>query len=314
MWNGQEQEEQHRKRTKLVRVVALADRQRQRQLRPKKEMMMSNNSCSHSNTPTADSDSSSVFDNADVVARYAAQGNTMRMVPGYLDLLKMVILLLAEHVNNGRVLVVGAGGGLELLAISNRYPSWQLVGVDPSEKMLDLAKERLGPELLTNNRVVLHHGYTDELQESDDASLLFDGATCLLTFHHVNVPDRIRTLQAIQQRLRPGAPFIVAHMSFPQHDQPQRAVWLQRYMNFADITDPDKVSHTLAAVNAKLCILSPDEDEAMLQTAGFRNVELFYTGLAFRGWVAYKKKDDEDDDNDAATAGADVAATKQDED
>jgi tRNA (cmo5U34)-methyltransferase len=237
------------------------------------------------------------------------------MVPGYLDLLKMMILLLAERVptNNARVLVVGAGGGLELLVISNRYPQWQLVGVDPSEKMLALAQERLGPELLTNNRVVLHHGYTDELQESDDASLLFDGATCLLTFHHVNVPDRIRTLQAIQKRLRPGAPFIVAHMSFPQHDQQQRAVWLQRYMNFADTTDPDKVSHTLAAVNAKLCILSPHEDEAMLQTAGFRNIELFYTGLAFRGWVAYNKKDDEDDDVSVATGGAAVA-TQQEED
>jgi hypothetical protein len=25
----------------------------------------------------------------------------------------------------------------------------------------------------------------------------------------------------------------------------------------------------------------------MLQTSGFGNIELFYTGLAFRGWVAY---------------------------
>jgi hypothetical protein len=54
----------------------------------------------------------------------------------------------------------------------------------------------------------------------------------------------------------------------------------------------------------------------MLQTSGFGNIELFYTGLAFRGWVAshnYKKDHETDEDDDAATAGA-VIATQAEED
>ncbi len=36
----------------------------------------------------------------------------------------------------------------------------------------------------------------------------------------------------------------------------------------------------------RLPILDPVEDEAILHAAGFGAVELFYAGLAFRGWVA----------------------------
>jgi hypothetical protein len=34
-------------------------------------------------------------------------------------------------------------------------------------------------------------------------------------------------------------------------------------------------------------MLSPQEDEALLEEAGFSGVSLFYAGLSFRGWVAY---------------------------
>jgi hypothetical protein len=67
-----------------------------------------------------------------------------------------------------------------------------------------------------------------------------------------------------------------------------------------------KVTHTLAVVDAKLYILSSHEDKAMLKSVGFRQVELFYAGLAFRSWVAYIK--DDDDDNAATDA---VATTKE---
>jgi tRNA (cmo5U34)-methyltransferase len=36
-----------------------------------------------------------------------------------------------------------------------------------------------------------------------------------------------------------------------------------------------------------LSILSPQEDEALLEEAAFSGASLFYAGLSFRGWVAY---------------------------
>lgn len=42
----------------------------------------------------------------------------------------------------------------------------------------------------------------------------------------------------------------------------------------------------IAAIGEKLPTLSPERDAALLEEAGFRDVELFYAGFSFRGWVA----------------------------
>lgn len=73
----------------------------------------------------------SSFNDPAAVARYA-EGPT-RQVPGFADMQRMAGLLLAERVpDEGRVLVLGAGGGLELKAFADAYPGWSMLGVDPS--------------------------------------------------------------------------------------------------------------------------------------------------------------------------------------
>ena len=58
-------------------------------------------------------------------ARYAE--GPVRMVPGFQHLQRMAALLLAERVDaNGRVLVLGAGGGHELKAFAEFQPGWRL--------------------------------------------------------------------------------------------------------------------------------------------------------------------------------------------
>src|SRR5215467_2863675 len=84
------------------------------------------------------------FSDPEHVAKYAE--GPPRIVPGFVDLQRMAMLLLAERVpETGRVLVVGAGGGLELKAFAEAHPSWTFDGVDPSAEMLKLARATLGP-------------------------------------------------------------------------------------------------------------------------------------------------------------------------
>ena len=45
---------------------------------------------------------------------------------------------------DGRVLVLGAGGGLELKVFAEAHPDWRFDGVDPSDEMLKLADATLG--------------------------------------------------------------------------------------------------------------------------------------------------------------------------
>ncbi len=210
-------------------------------------------------------------------ARSYAEGPP-RQVPGLAGLHRMTSLLLAERVRtNGRVLVLGAGGGLELKALADDHADWTFDGVDPSAEMLRAAEQTVRPHAA---RVRLHHGYIDDAPEGP-----FDGATCLLTLHFVSRDRRLETLRQIYRRLTPGAPFTVAHISFPQ-TEPERTMWIGRHVAFAGIA-PANVESAKQAIASKLAILSPEEDEATLREAGFSGVSLFYAGLSFRGWVAY---------------------------
>ena len=98
----------------------------------------------------------------------------------------------------------------------------------------------------------------------------------------------IYPLLQIRRRLRAGAPFVVAHMSFPQ-TEPERSLWIDRHIAYGapDGTDPFRQENARKAVRERLHILAPDEEEAMLRTAGFSDVSLFYAAFSFRGWVTY---------------------------
>jgi tRNA (cmo5U34)-methyltransferase len=219
------------------------------------------------------------FSDPQAVSRYAE--GPPRIVPGFAHLQRMTTLLLAERVPRaGRVLVLGAGGGLELKVFAEAHADWSFDGVDPSAEMLKVAEFTLGS---LAPRVRLHTGYIDAAPEGP-----FDAATCLLTLHFVALEERRRMLREVRRRLKNGAPFVVAHLSFPQGEA-ERALWLSRYAAFAVSSgvEPDKAEIARASIAAQLPILAPEQEEVILHEAGFSNIELFYAAFAFRGWVAY---------------------------
>lgn len=204
-----------------------------------------------------------------------------RQVPGFSSLHRMAALLMAERMpDNGRVLALGAGGGLELKALAEAQAGWTFDGVDPSADMLQLAQQVAGEH---GNRIGFHQGNIDVAPEGP-----FDAAVCLLTFHHIPIEQRLETLLQIRRRLKSGVPFVIAHMSFLQ-SEPERSIWIDRHLAFGavDGTDPARVENARKAMRERLHILAPEEEETMLREAGFSGVTLFYTAFSFRGWVAY---------------------------
>ena len=220
------------------------------------------------------------FSNPESVARYAE--GPLRQVPGFLALQTMTHLLLAERIGDEAcVLVVGAGGGLELKVFAQGHSAWRFCGVDPSAEMLALATRTLGS---LSSRVQLHEGYADSAPFGP-----FDAATCLLTLHFIPQEERLRTLKEIYLRLKPGAPLVVAHHSIP-NEKDEKLKWLKRYAAFAAASGVvfANVENQIAAISERLPTLSPEQDEALLRAAGFVGVELFYAAFTFKGWVAYK--------------------------
>lgn len=218
------------------------------------------------------------FDDPGVVARYA--DHPPRLVPGFHDLHRMTRLLLAEKAPvDASILVIGAGGGLELKAFAIAQPRWRFVGVDPSAEMLALARRTLGS---MEGRADLHHGLIETAPMGPS-----DGACCLLMMHFLTPAERLHTLIEIRRRLKPGAPFVMAHHSLP--DGVDRGLWLDR---FADFARDNGVSITKGPAGARvlgdqLPILSPEREVELLQEAGFADPKLFYAALTFRGWIAH---------------------------
>ena len=221
------------------------------------------------------------YEDPEFVRTYAEGLNAF--VPGYGHMQRMAAQLIRERVGEtGNVLVLGAGGGMELAALASRYPRWRFLGVDPAAEMLGAAKERLRLAA-AGDRVDWHHGYIF------DAPLgPFDAATCMLTLHFV--PDdggKGRTLAEIRKRLKPGAPFVLVDLCIDLA-APDASFALDRYRNFAldSGAEPDRVDATIGRVSSVLNTTSAARNEELLGISGFSQIELFYAGLSWRGWRA----------------------------
>ncbi len=220
-----------------------------------------------------------------MLAGYVDNGPT-RFAPGYDGLLRMTGQLLAEKMApDGTALIVGAGGGNELLHLATTHPTWHFCAVDPTAAMLDIAKHRL-----TDHHVPLERIDWIEGDINAAPAELYDGACCLMVLHVIAGMDAKQAcLSGIRARLKPGAHFIIANncidLAAPNSDQAAN-----RYLTFArDNGAPEEIienARSFMQRDGGGHMLAPDDDVALLQSAGFVDVELIYAGLSWRGWCA----------------------------
>jgi len=118
----------------------------------------------------------------------------------------------------------------------------------------------------------------------------FDAATCLLTLHCI--PDdgsKLETLKGIRKRLKLGAPFAIVDNCMDMKNRSQTEVWLNRYTEFAVNSGvPRELAlKAKAGVESVGTFISPEREEALLHEAGFSDVQLFFVGFSWRGYIAY---------------------------
>ena len=222
------------------------------------------------------------FANPEWVKQYTEQGPSA-FAPGHAGLLQMIGVLLAESMpDDGQLLVVGAGGGLETRYLAGVESGWRFVGVDPAGAMLDLARAVAGP--IAGDRLILLEGVV-----TDSPSGPFDAATCILVLGLVaDDGGKLALLEEVRRRLRPGAPFILVDQCIDR-SAPDVELRLNRYARFAlrSGVDADTVANAKAAVGQLESIVSAARNEELLLEAGFHDAEVFYVGMAWRGWIAY---------------------------
>jgi tRNA (cmo5U34)-methyltransferase len=180
------------------------------------------------------------------------------------------------------LLVVGAGGGTELVTFGPANPSWRFTGVDPSAAMLAAAQRKAEAAGLSE-RIQLRRGTVADLPP-DQA---FDAATCISVLHFV--PDdghKLQLLQGIGQHLRPGAPLILVSPVAPATGEVDAFAAARReYSAALGLSDAMR-----EAIQAQARTFPPNVTEerhrALLHEAGFAQVTRFFSAFTMTGWVA----------------------------
>ena len=220
------------------------------------------------------------INNPEKVAKYI--DGVLKFVPGYQSVHTMAIQLISEKVTDAaKILVVGAGGGLELKAFASIKHKWRFMGVDPSSEMINLAKITCDGLL---DRIQFHQGTIEDAPKE-----LYDAATCLLVLH--SIPDngeKLHTLKEIRNRLKPGAPFIIVNLSLDKKSSDAETMY-NRYTQYSILSgaDIDYATKCKWELKNEMKSVSPQRDEQLMKEAGFSGITLFYVGLSWRGWVTY---------------------------
>lgn len=231
---------------------------------------------------TSDLDSVEDFGFADPEnARNYAESGPANFVPGFSSMHRTTVQLLTETAGaDGNILILGAGGGHELEAFSKARPDWKMIAVDPAPEMLKQAKLKLGE---VAERIDWIEGFIQ-----DAPPMQADAATCLLTLHII--PDdetKLETLKQIRTRMKPGGCFALVDncidMAGPDADS-----LLDRFVEYAvDSGVPrEQVGGFRDKLKEAATTRSPEQEEHLLQAAGFTELELYYVGLSWRGWIA----------------------------
>ena len=118
------------------------------------------------------------------------------------------VLDLLEIEASDSVFEVGSGSGLGLQLAAGRAYEGRVVGMDPSETMLEMARWRNHAHIEAG-RIELHHGSAEKLP-FDDA--MFDKAMTMNSLHLW--PNPVAGLKEIKRILQPGGRIAVAFTRF----------------------------------------------------------------------------------------------------
>ena len=206
-----------------------------------------------------------------------------RTLPTYDSMFRLVqTYLRANTTARPNVLVVGAGGGTELATFGPANKTWTFTAVDPAAPMLELARRKAN-QLNMADRVEFIEGTIDEVEGSH----LHDAATCMLVLHFIaDVDDKLLQLKSIRQRLKPGAPFVIATMYGNSNDPAFDALfslWKAYWLDTTNMTttEVDEIEKTVR----QLSFIPEEEIVRLLQEAGFGKIAKFFSTNMFGGWI-----------------------------
>jgi len=194
--------------------------------------------------------------------------------------------LRARLPERAKILVVGAGTGMEICEFAPLNPGWSFCAVDPSENMLNLMTRKLSERNITNC-VDIRKGYVDNIENEE----VFDGATCILVMHFLKDDgSKLALLESIGRRLKHGAPCVLID-GFGEPGSAEfeeiKASW--KHYPIIHGVSSEAVENAFREVIMKMVQFVPESRILeLLRAAGFTGTFKYYSGFLYGGWMSYK--------------------------
>jgi len=209
-----------------------------------------------------------------------------RSVPYYDEIQRMLAHLAADFAVEGTAVYdLGCSTGTTLERIGNLLDgrSVRLVGIDLSEEMLAIARDKLAAA-----------GFQDvELRcQNLDTEFGIDGASVVLlvlTLQFIRPLNRERTLQTVFDGLNEGGCALLVEKVLGMNSTLNR-LFIEHYydMKRRNGYSELEIAQKREALENVLVPYRLDENEALLRKVGFRSVDVFFKWYNFCGLVAVK--------------------------
>ncbi len=185
--------------------------------------------------------------------------------------------------DTARILCVGAGTGLELAYLAQKFSHWTFTAVEPSAAMLDICRSR-AHDCGYASRCVFHEGYLDSLPDSGS----FHAATSLLVSHFIlSLEARTDFFRQIAERLLPNGYLASADLASDMSSTAYKEllqVWL-RLLEEAGLP-AEEIESFRVSYGRDVGILPPQEVAAIISSGGFTNPVLFLQTGLIHAWYA----------------------------
>ncbi|MEX1147046.1 MAG: class I SAM-dependent methyltransferase [Sphingomonadales bacterium] len=210
-----------------------------------------------------------------------------QVVPGLEGLYRSIRAIMdASLPDRAHIMIAGAGGGREIEALGASPRAFRMTGIDPSSDMLAIA-QTYADALDMKQRIQLVKGTVEDADKNE----AFDAATSILVMHFLaDDGAKARYLQCIRERLKPGAPYLHADVSFDNRhmfDRIAPAIYEHALIVGLPVHVAEGPAHHIGRMafgDGPPTIISEARTLDLFRKAGFRLVAPFFRGLWYAGW------------------------------
>jgi len=220
----------------------------------------------------------------DATRANAYESKIRRIVPGYEVMHDLALNLLHNYLPpQAKILVSGAGTGQEVVTYAHANPTWQITGVDPTDKMLSIAQARVNEQKL-GDRIQLTLGKVKDLPPGPS----FEAATSILVMHFI--PDdgaKNEYLTEISSRLKSRGKFIVIDLVGDKTSKEFDiflSTWKARQLRMSE--DKKEVEKDFEHIPKDIQFITEGRMKELLKEAGFQEIHKFFQSYLFSGWIA----------------------------